>query len=238
MMNFVIFNGGYFGRGTAKSVQVLYISPPVMSVQRYNKEQVWARDGYVYDLEGAYDGYDGEIKIYTDNDEDRDTVIRTFNTREINQKIYANNTAFYQIATVASHVIEEVGSKAWVHHINMSYQPFWFDKEEQIHTDNHTQYSYYGTAPIRPTFRINGGSDVKIQAGHQYMRVNATGGVIVNGESMEVTDLSGNPKARSILEGSFPILEPKSGMLLHVLGATTFSMHIRPAYLLKEWTYK
>ena len=135
-MNFIKFNNTVIGKGGFGQEEVLYISPPKMSVQRFDKEQIYGRDGYVHNSEDAYDGYVGEVTILSERKEDTNRLIEVLNTEVVNKKIFVNTTKYYQICTIIEHVAEQVSSNSWVHRLQVDYQPFWYDVDEQVHVDN------------------------------------------------------------------------------------------------------
>lgn len=227
-MNYVYVNDTLVGGKNNAYGEVLYISPPTMTVLRYAPETIYARDGYRVDTDGAYEGYDGQVKILTNNQADREKIIQLFNTRERNIKFKGNMLQYYQNGKVEQHVIEQVSPKSWLHHITIKYQPFFIDIAPMTY-GNPSRITYKGQASVYPKITIDTGSaQSTITINQISMTVDASSKVIIDGENFEILDANGWSAPRKLISGSFPRLDVgENGIMTNGISSYTITYQER-----------
>ncbi|HIT90552.1 MAG TPA: hypothetical protein IAC41_09065 [Candidatus Merdenecus merdavium] len=116
------------GKKTSDIVGVIFngFSEKKVTKLRYDKEEIFGRDGYVISTDGAYDGHSRSASFITMNEGAKKELLNMFDSIEEMEIIFSDNGGKFNRGVIADIEIKAISNPVYQIEVEFDLQPFYY----------------------------------------------------------------------------------------------------------------
>lgn len=206
-------------------IRILELGIKKTSKLKYEKSMAYGQDGYTKISEDAFEGFERTSVLMTNSEESYSALLDVLYIGCDVRVEYSDDNGKHRFGTISD--IEDdviIGENRRII-VTVDLQPFVYDEETTL--VNPTQINNIGNIYTNPIIEVFGTGEISLKIGDNEMILNVDDSVLIDNDTMDIFDSSGNRANSRRISGDFFKVQPG---ISEILTNATINVIIEPRW--------